>query len=987
MTNDLIYAFDKITFQSSVLGEIQSGFNMSFVIDGTKDSAKIIVWSWSSVEIEPYTILWHKNTDSWWIVSSDKVERYQSEEGMLYIHSLDLVGAIELLNARDLTDCGFNDNTYNVFQFISRLFALSNFEYTVDYSNIDSNFKNKKVDFIKTFENYTLLSALREFLDAYNMCPKLSFGYTEYQGYRIIDAILKITPKTGDYSLTSHINSDFYDVKQIKTMNKESFGTCVISNAENVISNKPKTYPSTGSVRLSGTQDNITASNAVIRLPSKVFKGNWIKIIYPYYIGVSLSFGDTLIQSEDNAIPYYPNSVNSSDKIITLLRNVINGANATQEFKNAALASVNNNLDYIKDRLKKAGTITLYEGNKLVPDFGQNNDQIGKIKIEKGTNVPYLATITENDSGLLNVDRAMIFCDKDTRKTLPLEYQGIAWERGSNLISGFDFLSHKNKSKILYTDLQENTSIIFEYKENNSAYVRLEFPFTPIISQSSSDLSNLSTISFIVDYIPMNDIKIKVDNQRDKKDIKLYNQNGRLTDNVALSKLINSYSKEISSDTITLYRQDYLYSNCPKVGSIVYIGNDPYVVNNVSLDFSLNEELGEMGYFVNGEYTMCKYISTKSLMVNPNTNIRDYGIPQNYNVKRKQLYRDYYEFTYQAYDDANVDTPYWQFANAFDFTNKTQEISNFIAIMKIEYDNEIGDPSSSNWYYQLETTNYYLDKMLYVVLDFNDNNIIGYSSQNVFSGFIISRIFDGLTDTLNTPISYVDNDGKLKGLDILLSTNNQVTNIYNEYQNNNGGSNWKGSLYNYSVFIPHEIYDAAVQSLGHDIRITEEYYMKDALEVPVFEYVLQIGDSEQVLIGDNILCQYSNCLYFYSYVLGNEGQMFNQNNVLNTNELQDVTSPIGWRIFNGCTIGTVSGGKLRITLKNYARYDVETGLWSYGGNVNATPNRDIAIFRTSLDLTTGQVVADDLILIARNVPSSAIDGAKIDLIGNYYKLK
>ena len=34
-------------------------------------------------------------------------------------------------------------------------------------------------------------------------------------------------------------------------------------------------------------------------------------------------------------------------------------------------------------------------------------------------------------------------------------------------------------------------------------------------------------------------------------------------------------------------------------------------------------------------------------------NGRDYGIPQNFNVKRKQLYRDYYELAYQTFDSAN----------------------------------------------------------------------------------------------------------------------------------------------------------------------------------------------------------------------------------------------------------------------------------------------------------------------------------------------
>ena len=44
-------------------------------------------------------------------------------------------------------------------------------------------------------------------------------------------------------------------------------------------------------------------------------------------------------------------------------------------------------------------------------------------------------------------------------------------------------------------------------------------------------------IHFIVNYVPMADIKVKIDNQQNKRDIQLYNQNGKLTDNIALSKI------------------------------------------------------------------------------------------------------------------------------------------------------------------------------------------------------------------------------------------------------------------------------------------------------------------------------------------------------------------------------------------------------------------------------------------------------------------
>ena len=57
---DLIYYYTKDTFKRVLLGEVQTRFNMSFVIDGTKDSCKIQVISFSENEIEPYTIVWHK---------------------------------------------------------------------------------------------------------------------------------------------------------------------------------------------------------------------------------------------------------------------------------------------------------------------------------------------------------------------------------------------------------------------------------------------------------------------------------------------------------------------------------------------------------------------------------------------------------------------------------------------------------------------------------------------------------------------------------------------------------------------------------------------------------------------------------------------------------------------------------------------------------------------------------------------------------------
>ena len=996
MKRDNIYIFDKLTFIGSLLGEIQTDFNMSFVIDGTKDSCKVIVTNYSDVEIEPYSIIYHPKTMTWWVVSHDKIERYANEFDInddptfLYSHNLELFGAIELLNARDLTDCGFNDNTYTIGEFILRLFSLSSFEY--NYSSpiflnaIDSNFLNKKVNFIKTFENYTLLSALREFLDAYNMVAKLDFS-ASYNAvtdkYTILYPMLNIVPKTGDF--TNIYSEDYFDdVRQTKTMDKDSFGTCVVSNAENVISSVSKTFPSVGTVKASGTEYKIKPENAVIRLPSNVYKANWLKIMSTkaeirYSVGNLSSVSVKYID-----VSSYESLEKGMNEIVIDIRN-----NSSLLAYNEFIAQYNANKEYIFETIKKAFTVTLYNGNSLNPQTG---------KIIKGKDVPYIP-IFNFVSKLINgvgIDKKeLIFCDEETRNTLPTTYQGIYWKRGSNIIKGFDCFTAAQGSRqtlrldnFKYTDLQQDSSgITFIGFTSGSQDILLQI----IASQTfhfGPSATGEGDVRWIVNYIPMSDVKVKVDNQRDKKDIQLYNQNGKLTDSVALSKLINSYSKEISSDTITKFMQCYSYNDVPKVGSVVLIDNQYYVINNVSLDFSQNEKTeNDFGYFIEYEVTMSKYVSTKSLLVNPNTNIRDYGIPQNFNVKRKQLYRDYYELNYTLNSD-NESIYYLDPSNIFAFNHDPNELPTYVCVMKLTYEELVGGndddvQASDTWYYQLETTNYYLEKMIYVMLDFNDNNIIGYANQNVFSGFDISRVFTGLTDNLNTPISYVDSNGKVLGIDILYCTNEQITTTYQEYTDEESGGSFEGSIYNYSVFIPEEIYTKSLNR--HNIRITENNYKKDALEVPVFEYACQIDDSDDVLIGDSILTQHNNCVYFYSHVMGHN---LNQNNVLPTQTVQPNQEFTILEIYDGAELeyDTINGNKV-IKVSLYTRQIRRNSDGEFVNQLQKDFNDgyDYAIFRHSFNLDTNEQVAE-LMFIFKNVSQDNIDNYKLILYLNHYKL-
>lgn len=880
---DNIYILNKSTHVLTLIGEIQTEFNMSFVMDGTKDSAKIELVSYSLAdEIEPYTIVWHENTDTWWIVSSDRVERVVNEQGFYYTHRLQLNGAIELLNARDLTDCGFNSNTYTYEEFIRRLFALSNFEFELNSIVFDRVFNiQKKVDYIKSFENYTLLSALREFLDGYNADCILTFQPIS----GVYKANLQVFSKTGrdryvfnGTNITlNQLDADtaFNQYKEIKNMNKNSFGTIVVSNAENVISTKAKIYPATGSVKLSSNEYKVSPQNAILRLPSNVHKVNWVKMLRPITISITIGIYEGVgYESTTYQVALY-------DLTYSGIRdNILKSLSQRGITKQDAIETLIENMNQIANTIQKAGTTTFWNN--------ENYDPVAKTFMPlnvQGYYTPQIFKYWAVGSGG-NYDGQLVLTPNVVADNVETPYSVFKWERGKNYLSHFIFseegalLNYCYLKNFMSTDLQvdSNHASVFTHESPNN------FNWVISIPQDGNYINGrliVRDISFQVNYIPMTDLKVKYDNNGDTFDTKLYNQNGKLTDSVALSKLMLSYSDEIEKDSITKYAiYTDTFDNLPKVGQRVLFNNETYVINNASYDFYPTENRynqSKVTYYFECEFTISKEIAVKSLMVNPNTNVRDYGIPQTENVKRKQLYRDFYELTTHARESANYDY-YMQLSNYMPLTIFKQEVNDHTAIMQLTYDEQIGSSGneSSTWNYQLDTTSYVLKKAYYEVIDFKDNNIIGYDCQNVFSGFDITRIFN-MTDLINVPISYVDDNGKFKGIKISFCNNEQLSYIYDRYttyMKSTYGSSWNGNLQNRLVFIDHRIYDGAASltfSINHrygsfvdpfvnedyvDIDITNEL---DTLAKQFFGsidtiyclYYDQVDDATQTITGNN----------------------------------------------------------------------------------------------------------------------------------------
>ena len=987
---DLIYYYDKETLTKHELGEIQTGFNMSLVADGTKDSQKVIVGNFSGSEITPNTIIYHRATNTWWIVSHDKVERYEYENTPYYRHNLQLEGAIELLNARDFTDSGFNSNRYSVGDFIKRLFALSNFEFNKTSWNestsanrnltIQSNSNidlEKNVDYVKTFENYTLLSAIREFLDGYNCCAKLYFNETSNV---LVGATLSILSKTGNVNVQA-VDGDtiFKDPRETKNMDKSSFGTSVISNAENVISTKTKTYPSVGGIKLSSNQNTIDGTNAIIRLPSNIFKVNYIDMLCNK-AEIRLSYGG------------------SANRIIYDASDISSCQNAWEQIRDDIDDNHHSDLQDFLDNVKPEDLMKVNKRFYYCDNYNPNTKKfISEYPINKNDS-DYEIVITSED---LAKTLEHPICPFFTRGKDTIEF----CTGGTNTI--FNYTGITNEAYIKNTQVE-----IFRGTPDGYDVVVVDIGTHYGTYATPQNIWEIANTSFSVNYVPMTDMKIKFDNEGISHDSNLYNQNGRLNDSNALSKMILSYAKEIESDSITKYGTFYgkydttngFQSNLPNVGDLVKINNEYYVINNISLDFYPNENTTPsniIGYYITAEVSLSKRVAVKSMLTSPNTNIRDYGIPQNNNVKRKQVYRDFYEFTYEKESDSH--NWYMPLGKVLDLTNVPNQYKEHIGVIQAVSYEEIN--GSKYYYYQLETTTYQLKKSIYEILDFKDNNIIGYGGQNKWSGFDIKKIFVNNNTYFNTPISYVDDNGELAEINIKFTTIDNLQNVYEDYKANlqepDKTTYANISIYNASVFIPSDIYlGLGVNGAGnYDFEINELNYRKDALEVPVFEYSCQVDDTTDILVGENIFdSDENNVAYLYQFALVNDITQFTDNNfTLNNFEELDIDNSGVVSYTNVAKFDTthINDNEPYIVVKLYEddEYDVNDNSSTLGNNYDfpqSLSGKQLIVVRNTLTQENMLNIVGELMtnVIQTSTPTAS-SGNKwkyyVDNSGNYHQ--
>lgn len=953
MAYDRIYYFDKNNYRRYELGEIQTNFNLNIVIDGEKDSMQIDVHSYSRDALQPNTIIYHENDPlQWFVVKKDNVKRNANEKGFYYIHSITLNGAIDLTKNRDLTDCGFNANGYTIDEFFKKLLKLSNFEfdYEIDYgNNVD---KDKKVNYIKSYENYTLLSAIRDFFNGYNCDVKLSFEAITQDDYVVINkAIFKIIPRTGNIDLTPIDISEFNDIRESINFDKESYGTTVISNAQNVISTLTKTFPQVGGVRVTGSDYETTWQTAYIKLPSPVWKVNWVKLICPLRIQLihRTAVGLTTSYISDGHYTY-------DEAFESLIQN------ASPNISQTVIEKMEEQRDRFEALFNKM-TITFYNNPTYNPRVDLNGNYGTIVKEEQTPYIAFMDHITS--AGTSDDAHQVAVMDKESAELLKSDKLALVFERGSDKITNLLPIVDMSNKYVDNCDLLGESNKIENFYIDSSGELWDAYDLEVFWGKRGETKLLQQVIAhetcFQVNYIPMSDIKVKQDNENNNNDIQLYNQNGKLNDSVALSKMIDSYSKEITNPTITRYGEYYSLYDIPQIGQIVMDGNTKYVINNISYNLypCESDDEDEVNYYCECEFTLAEFISTKSIMTSPNTNVRDYGIPQKYNIKRRQVYRDYYEFGFSQEELANQETPYAKLENYLQLDySATPKDFDHTALIKIKYEQPTGTNPSDTWYYQLNSTAYTMSKSVYEVIDFNDNNIIGYDIANSTTGFSMSNLWDSRYRAVTTPVSYVDDYGKFVGITLQMTGKDTLEEVYSQIDTDNNPV-----MFSAHCFISQDIYDLVANSPTETLSETTNKSFRYTLDQNLIAYAFSfVVNATELGIPDDIEIDSSTVLGLESRVLVNGSLLRDYELTIDSFSGRNIT--VRFSALNsaiGSSIGTISIGLMAryIDRESIADYVIDEQ------DYNKDPI-EVPVFEYSLQLgDTKDVEVGDNILLNR----------------------
>ena len=178
---------------------------------------------------------------------------------------------------------------------------------------------------------------------------------------------------------------------------------------------------------------------------------------------------------------------------------------------------------------------------------------------------------------------------------------------------------------------------------------------------------------------------------------------------------------------------------------------------------------------------------------------------------------------------------------------------------------------------------------------------------------------------VNTPISYVDEFGEFISIELRFVDKNQLFKAYNIISQE---GEFASSYINSYVSVPIDVWTYINENITrYDIAIDEPNYKKDGLEVPFFEYVCQVANNENIIVGEDLLKGEevtSGYSFIYGYAITDEVKIAQENYelFLPTNLATSNATIVYNSVTHKITIA-LSGNSINLLGKNVAIYLME----------------------------------------------------------------
>ena len=851
------------------LGNEEIENNKCFTIDGSGDSYKVNVYCNVELALKPNTIVLSKDeelTNYWWVVQEDKSTLIDNN---LYLHELQLVGAIEWFKFKFCYTGTFYYHRYSYYEVMQKLlnslWKPKFFDFNLD--NFTSEFGSEKNNQKFTFKGYTIRSALSEIEKSLNVDFKLKFNTSN----------LNITPtsiKENDYAdafqvhdnqdTTFEISVNSNTISQIiETISNEStkkeieiiFYTIIGSSplipglvnskismyfnasvVDGKLTLKNKTYPN-GTVTFSNT--DLTVETTFLVPKEIVFSMNEGGGDYYYSQTIETEGPDQNYMSELGFDKFYI-------KEITYDKDDIYISSAYFDFihKNP-ITNISHNMNLLDEKYQISQFPNKSYASRVV---GRVSNVTSSTYMAYPTN-GYINLVSENSVEVDTKNACLILPFNIDRINL------ILFKMPDNSILNFINALHpsddKNDSYIILISSDGKTTYKFMLKEkfyydnmvdegenkkeftlwyekgknvihNFDKFLSLGDLYYNVLGDDGKPLyqvpKGISSKMFRVYYYPFIDEMLLTNNNDIINDDVIYNQTCQNTDSVLAKEFINGYSESISIGTLTRCKYHNKESECFKCGDVFVKNNERYVVSSVSID--------KYKDIVYAEYKLSKDYVAKTELISADGSIESFAIPQNNIVKRIQEYKTLIRFNDDPVENISYYIPN-TFAIDFLWTNRNDYSINAKCTAN----------DGVNYYVGLQSANIETPKSTTNIFDFYDNN---------YCGFRVLQVVEPLrTYYAQYPYNYVDSNGEIKSFELKIQWGKDSSNF---------------------PYLTEEEYNNDDYTIA---KIDEPNYRKDGYEIPVFLITREYNDANGYIFGNNVSRSANSNLYYLTLYTSN----------------------------------------------------------------------------------------------------------------------